>query len=343
MKLNDRKLTILQAIIHDYIQTAEPVGSRTLSKKYELGISPATIRNEMSDLEELGFLKQPHTSAGRIPSDKAYRLYVDDLMEIKRIAEYHRQQMKVDLLKKFGEVEQLLQYSSKIISQLTNYTSVVLAPHIKENKIKHVQLVPIDSEKVLAVMVTDTGIVKNPILKLSEKVNNNTLERISNIINTKIQGKTIKEIENDIVLNIKTEMGEFESLVQSIFPDIFSGLESGDEFELFMSGATNIFNFPEYNDLIKAKAFLKLLEEKQTLSSLITGSSDSGLTISIGSENSCEEAKECSLVTATYKLDGSTVGWLSVIGPTRMDYSNVAGVMLQVSQYINDLLRKRYK
>jgi len=343
MKLNDRKITILQAIIHDYIQTAEPIGSRTLSKKYDLGISPATIRNEMSDLEELGFLKQPHTSAGRIPSDKAYRLYVDDLMEIKRIAEYHKQQMKSDLLKKFGEVEQLLQYSSKIISQLTNYTSVVLASHIKENKIKHVQLVPIDSENIVAVLVTETGIVKNPILRVNEKINSQTLERISNIINAKIQGKTIKEIESEIILSIKSEMSEFQDLVQTIFPDLFSGVEANDELELFMSGATNIFNFPEYNDLLKAKSFLKMLEEKQILTSLITSSSDSGLTISIGNENTCEEAKECSLVTATYKLDGNVVGWLSVIGPTRMDYSNVTGVMLQVSQYINDLLRKRYK
>lgn len=343
MKLNDRKITILQAIIHDYIQTAEPVGSRTLSKKYDLGISPATIRNEMSDLEELGFLKQPHTSAGRVPSDKAYRLYVDDLMEIKRITDYHRQQMKSDLLKKFGEVEQLLQYSSKIISQLTNYTSVVLAPHIKENRIKHIQLVPIDNESILAVMVTDMGIIKNPILRVNGRIDSYTLDRISNIINSKIQGKTIKEVESDIVKSIKFEINDFAELVEDIFPGIMSGLESDDGFELFMSGATNIFNFPEYNDLLKAKAFLKMLEEKQILSSLITSSNDSGLTISIGSENTCEEAKECSLVTATYKIDGNVIGWLSVIGPTRMDYSNVAGVMLQVSQYINDLLRKRYK
>lgn len=343
MKLNDRKITILQAIIHDYIQTAEPVGSRTLSKKYDLGISPATIRNEMSDLEELGFLKQPHTSAGRIPSDKAYRLYVDDLMEVKRIAEYHKQQMKSDLLKKFGEVEQLLQYSSKVISQLTSYTSVVLAPQIRENKIKHVQLVPIDSQNILTVMVTDTGVVRNPILRVSERIDSSTLERISNIINAKIQGKTIKEIEKDIILSVRSELNEFADLIQTIFPEIFSNLEDSDGFELFMSGATNIFNYPEYNDLLKAKSFLKMLEEKEIITSLIASSNDPGLTISIGSENICEEAKECSLVTATYKLDGSVVGWLSVIGPTRMDYSNVAGTMLQVSQYINDLLRKRYK
>ncbi|AOY77570.1 heat-inducible transcriptional repressor HrcA [Clostridium formicaceticum] len=343
MDLNNRKIKILQAIIHDYIETAEPVGSRTLSKKYSLGVSPATIRNEMSDLEELGYLTQPHTSAGRIPSDKGYRLYVDNLMEIKMIADLQRKNIQNNLLRKFGEVEQLLQYSSKIISQLTNYTSAVLTPQIKENKIKRIQLVPIDQQSIIAVMVTDTGIIKNPLVNVKEGINSDQLEKVSNLLNQKLQGMTISDIENQMLQILMTELSEFNSIIESVAPKIFSALEAIEDAELFLSGTTNIFNFPEFNDVFKAKSFLKMLEEKQTISSIISSSREDGINISIGSENIYQEAKECSLVTATYKVDGVIVGRLSVIGPTRMDYSNVVGVMNQISQYINELLRTRYR
>ncbi|WP_242849907.1 heat-inducible transcriptional repressor HrcA [Clostridium aceticum] len=343
MDLNNRKIKILQAIIHDYIQTAEPVGSRTLSKKYSLGVSPATIRNEMSDLEELGYLMQPHTSAGRIPSDKGYRLYVDNLMEIKMVADLQRKNIQNNLLKKFGEVEQLLQYSSKIISQLTNYTSAVLTPQIKENKIKHVQLVPIDQQNIIAVMVTDTGIIKNPLVSVKEGIQHDQLEKVSNLLNQKLQGMTINDIENQMLELLRTELSEFNSIIESVVPKIFSALDRIEDAELFLSGTTNIFNFPEFNDVFKAKSFLTMLEEKQTISNIISASREDGINISIGSENIYQEAKECSLVTATYKIDGVIVGRLSVIGPTRMDYSNVVGVMNQISQYINELLRTRYR
>lgn len=343
MYLNDRKIKILQAIIQDYIYTAEPVGSRSLSKKYSLGVSPATIRNEMSDLEELGYLMQPHTSAGRIPSDKGYRLYVDNLMEIKAIADLQRKNIKTNLLKQFGEVEQLLQYSSKIISQLTNYTSAVLTPQIKENRIKHIQLVPIDTEKIILVMITDTGIVKNHLINVSEGIDYEQLQKVTNLLNQKLQGMTIKDIEAKLLKNLKEELYQFNSLIESVVPKLFGVLEGMEDVELFLSGTTNIFNFPEYNDLLKAKSFLTMLEEKEVIRNLISSTGDQGISISIGSENLYQEAKECSLVTATYKINGNTVGKLSVIGPTRMDYSNVVGVMNQISQYINELLRTRYR
>lgn len=343
MHLNDRKTKILHAIIQDYINTAEPVGSRTLSKKYSLGVSPATIRNEMSDLEELGYLMQPYTSAGRIPSDKGYRLYVDSLMEIKSIADLQRKNIKTNLLRQFGEAEQLLQYSSKIISQLTNYTSAVLTPQIKENKIKHIQLVPIDIKKIIVVMITDTGIVKNHIINVAEGIDYAQIQKVTNLLNSKLKGKTIKDIEASLLGELKEELYEFNSLIESVVPKLFNALERIEDVELFLSGTTNIFNFPEYNDILKAKNFLTMLEEKEFIENLISSSGNQGINISIGSENLYEEAKECSLVTATYKIDGNIVGKLSVIGPTRMDYSNVVGVMKQISQYINELLRTRYK
>jgi heat-inducible transcriptional repressor len=344
MELNERKLKILQAIIQDYIDTAEPVGSRTLSKKFNLNVSAATIRNEMADLEELGYLTQPHTSAGRVPSDRAYRLYVDNLMEIKRIADIQRHHIKQSLLKRFGEVEELLQYSSKVLSELTQYTSVVLASQIKENKLRHIQLVPVDSENVIAVIVTDTGIIKNPVLKVNGEVDYNILNSISNFLNENLQGLTIKDIESKLVNELKLELYEYSSIVQSITPKLFTVLESINDVELFLSGTTNIFNFPEFNDVFKAKNFLRMLEKKQLISSLIASSSNNGgLTISIGSENIPQEAKDCSLVTATYKIEGNTLGWLSVIGPTRMDYANVVSVMAQISKTLNEMLKTRFK
>lgn len=343
MHLDDRKIKILQAIIKDYIDTAEPVGSRTLSKKYSLGVSPATIRNEMSDLEELGYLMQPHTSSGRIPSDKGYRLYVDNLMEIKAIADLQRNSIKKNLLKQFGEVEQLLQYSSKIISEITHYTSAVLTPQIKENRIKHIQLVPIDDKRIIAVIITDTGILKNLIIDVVEGLDYDQLQKVTNLLNKKLQGMTIKDVEGSLLNDLKEELYEFNSIIESVVPKLFSVLEGMEDVELFLSGTTNIFNFPEYNDILKAKNFLTMLEEKEIIRNLISATGDQGISISIGRENFYKEAQDCSLVTATYKVNGNIVGKLSVIGPTRMDYSNVVGALKQISQYINELLRTRYR
>ncbi len=340
--LNERKLKILQAIIQDYIETAEPIGSRTLSKKYDLGISPATIRNEMSDLEELGFIIQPHTSAGRIPSDKGYRLYVDQFMPLKKMGKADNNYLELEILNKVVEIEQILQYSSKLLSQLTNYTTVALAPQVKESKLKHIQLVPIDSGNMLAVIVTDSGIVKKPIIRVNDKVSEDGFQTISNFLNDKLHGLAIKNIESCLFHILNEEIINFSSIIDKIIPEIFKSLDEVNDIDMFFNGAMNIFNFPEYNDILKAKSFLGLLEEKELLSSLITSSNNEGLSVSIGSENLYEEARDCSLVTATYKVDNTTLGWLSVIGPTRMDYSTVVSVMAEVSQFINDLLTSRY-
>lgn len=340
--LNERKLKILQAIIQDYIETAEPVGSRTLSKKYNLGVSPATIRNEMADLEELGFIIQPYTSAGRIPSDKGYRLYVDEFLSLKKVEDTKNDYLELDLLSKVAEVEQILQYSSKLLSQLTNYTTVALAPQVKESKLKHIQLVPIDSENTLVVIVTDSGIVKKPLIRLSSDVNENGFQTISNFLNAKLQGLAIKNIETSLVEILDKEIMMFNSILDKIMPEIFQSLENNNHIDMFLNGAMNIFNFPEYNDIFKAKSFLELLEEKELLSNLITSFNNEGLNISIGSENLYKEAKDCSLVTATYKANDTTIGWLSVIGPTRMDYSTVVSIMGEVSKSINELLKNRY-
>ncbi|MBM7614665.1 heat-inducible transcriptional repressor HrcA [Alkaliphilus hydrothermalis] len=341
MELNERKLKILQAIVQDYIQTAEPIGSRTLTKRYSIGVSPATIRNEMADLEDLGYLTQPHTSAGRIPSDKAYRLYVDYLLQMKKIATFQRDTIKSSLIKRFGELEDVLQYSSKILSQLTNYTSIAMAPQIKGSKLKHIQLVPIGDEHIIAMIVTDTGVIKKPLLKISGGMDYDFMMRVSTLLNEKLTGLTIQDIEQKLVGDLRKEAHQFSDIIDTVVPQVFKTLEEIDDFELFMNGTTNIFNFPEFSDVLKAKSFLTMLEEKALITNMITASESNGIKISIGSENPFQEAKDCSLVTATFNLEGNVMGWLSVIGPTRMDYSHVISVMQQISSYINQILKER--
>lgn len=338
MELNERKLKILQAIIQDYIHTAEPIGSRTLTKRYDLGVSPATIRNEMADLEELGFLMQPHTSAGRVPSDKAYRLYVDTLLEESKIVNLQKNYIKANLLKRFGEVERLLQYSSKILAELTKYTSLALTPQLKGSKLKLLQLVPIDTENLVAIIVTDAGVIKKPLLKIAGGFDEGAIQQVSNLLNEKLVGLSIMDIEDQLMLELKKEIHNCNNIIEKVVPQLFQTFEGIDDSELFLNGTTNIFNFPEYSDIFKAKSFLSMLEEKQILKNLISTSAE-GLTISIGNENSHREVKECSLVTATFKINGSSIGWLSVIGPTRMDYANVISIMGQISRHINQLIK----
>ncbi len=341
MALTERKLRILEAIIRDYIESAEPVGSRSLSKKYELGVSPATIRNEMSDLEEMGFIQQPHTSAGRIPSDKGYRLYVDKLMEIKQTANKNRVRIRSDILKKYGELEQLLEYTSRVLSEFTQYTSIVLAPQVKKSRLKQIQLARLSDETMLAIFITNTGLIQNPIFKIPADMKHEEIEKISNFLNEEFAGSTLEEIEVRMADNLKKELAKFHNTVYALLPEMFKALEQVSDVTLYLSGTTNIFNFPEFNDLAKARSFLNLLEERKTISELISRQDSDYLNVSIGTENKIQEAKECSIVTTTYSLDQQTVGQLSIIGPTRMDYDRVMSVLSQVSKMMNQILKEQ--
>ncbi|EOD00583.1 heat-inducible transcriptional repressor HrcA [Caldisalinibacter kiritimatiensis] len=346
MKLDDRKLRILQAIIHSYITNAEPVGSRTISKKYDLGVSSATIRNEMSDLEELGYLIQPYTSAGRIPSDKAYRLYVDSLMEEKLISQKVRNQVRNQLLREIGEIDSLIQNVAKILSQLTNYTSLAIAPQVKQSRLKHIQLVPVNQTKVLVVIVTDTNIIKNTIFRVDKELSCDQLNKISNILNEKIKGHRIYEIGEDLQVSLMNEMYDLretiKSTINSIVPLINQSLDKTEEVTLYADGVTNIFNFPEYNDVSKAKSFLSFLEDKNSVVDMMLKSGEHDIEITIGSENRYREVQNCSLITATYRLNGKTIGRIGVIGPTRMDYSKVISAVKSIALDMNEILNKYY-
>lgn len=339
--LDDRKLRVLHAIINSYVLKAEPVGSRTISKQYDLGVSSATIRNEMSDLEELGYLNKPHTSAGRIPSDKAYRLYVDQLLKLekRRMDMKKKQRIKEALIEESQEIDQLIRNSAKIISAITNYTSLAISPQLKESRLKHIQLIPIGGAEILVILVNESGIVKNTIFKVGNDISQDQLSTISNFLNQKLRGFTMGEIDMAIDRGIFKEMYDLKNILDSIIPIISKSLEDMDEVDVYADGVTNIFNFPEYADLDRAKSFISFMEDKELLMELLLGNTlEEDIEITIGDENIYEPLKDCSLITTTYRLGDLTIGKIGVIGPTRMEYFRVINALRLFSINMTEIL-----
>jgi len=338
MTLVERKLKILQAIINDFINTAQPVGSRTIAKKYDLGISSATIRNEMSDLEELGYLVQPHTSAGRIPSDLGYRLYVDSLMRKYELENKQKRIISDLLLKKIVEIDDVVKNTSKILSQITSLTSMSLSPQFKKSKLKNIKLVQIDSDKVLLILVSNSGIVKNIILRMTD-ISQGVLNKVSNLLQEKLSGQIISNIDEDIINDIKSELIEYSSTIDTIIPKLCSSFTDLEDSNIYLDGITNIFNLPEYTDINKAKKFISIIEKRDLMYELFKNDSNEDICIKIGCENEIEEIKDCSIITATYRLNGKVIGKVGVIGPTRMDYSKVIAAINYLSKTLSDNIK----
>lgn len=339
MDLSERKLKILQAIVDDFIHSCEPVGSRTLSKKYNMGISPATIRNEMSDLEELGYLKHPHTSAGRIPSDKAYRLYVDSLMEKYILTEQQKSIISEKLTKNLIELDKTMEKAAKLLSELTNLTSFALTPKLDENKLKYVNLLPVDESSVVLMIVTESGKISNTVLKLNAPYTEEKLRLMAKILTHNYRGKTLSNIlKMDIIRDFETDIEAMNKIAEKVMPKFMSVLESMLNVELYMDGLTNIFSIPEYNDIEKAKIFLEMLEHKEHLTDILVKRED-GVIVTIGNENIDIEMQDCSLITATYTINGQFAGKLGVIGPTRMKYDKITSII----EYMTDNLSRTFK
>ncbi len=343
MDLGERKRRILQAIIDDYITTADPVGSRSIAKKHDLGISSATIRNEMADLEEMGYLEQPHTSAGRIPSYRGYRLYVDQLMNQYRLTISEINAIHDSMQLKIRELDQLIQQYSKLISEITQYTTVVLTPQMKTSSIKHLQLIPIDVYNVLLVVVNNTGIVKNKAIRFSAEVDTVFLNNLTNLLNRKLAGLTIEEINLPKIQEIQREMQLNEEILIPILNFISDAVNDIDTADVFLGGTTNIFNFPEYNDIEKAKNFLSFLEHKNDLHKLLNNiETDNKIKIIIGEENEFLEMKDCSLVMSRYSIGKKIVGTIGIIGPTRMEYAKVVSSLDYMTKHFNQVLLKLF-
>ncbi len=342
MDMGDRKRLILQAIIEDYINTAEPVGSRTISKKYLPGTSPATIRNEMADLEDMGYIEQPHTSAGRVPSDKGYRLYVDKIMRQKTLNDAQRKMIEKEFLDTLGEIDKLIMHASKMLSKMTQYTSIVMAPQFRRTSVKQVQLIRIDSATILAVIITDAGIVKNSVLRLKQDVQPDALIRITGMLNDKLAGLGIEDINNlEVEYMLNNSLGHGE-IIEQIVPELLQTLIYSDNAEVYRDGVSNILNLPEYSDINKARSFLNIMEEKDLLFKVLNDVKGD-VNVSIGSENELEQFRDCSLITATYQINGKTIGSVGIIGPTRMEYSKAISVVECMTSNLSDMLTKILK
>lgn len=339
MELTERKLKILQAIIDDFVFSAEPIGSRTLSKKYDLGISPATIRNEMADLEEMGYLTHPHTSAGRVPSDKAYRLYVDNMMERHPLSEDEQEAIRQRLSEDMSELDKTIERAAALLSEITHLTAFALTPREETNKLKYINLLPVDERSIVLMIVTESGKIKNTVLRMNSDYSERKLEILSKMLTYNYRGKEVSDILTvDIIKSIEGNMEAMSGMFEDIMPEFMRTLEKMLDTELYMEGLTNIFNIPEYNDLDKARGFMGMLNKKEELTRMITERGD-GVLITIGSENDDDEMKDCSLITATYRVNGKLVGKLGVIGPTRMQYEKVTSLV----EFVTDNLSKTFK
>ncbi|MCG0274767.1 MAG: heat-inducible transcriptional repressor HrcA [Thermosediminibacteraceae bacterium] len=338
--LDDRKIKILRAIVVDYIATAEPVGSRTIARKYRMGISPATIRNEMADLEELGYLAQPYTSAGRIPSDKGYRFYVDFLMPVVELSQRELNEIRRIFKKRVKELEDLIEETSRVISNLTNYTSIIIGPQLHESRIKHVEILKLSKGKGLLIIVTNYGTVLNQIIELPENLTDSDLTRISNLFNNFLVEKTVDEITPDYMERIKSEMREYEQALDTLIHVLIERLEESKENgKVFASGSSRMLDFPEFKDVEKARNFLSLIEEEDFMVRVLKYTSKPNqITISIGNENPWKELREFSIITTNFSVGGKNLGIFGVIGPTRMDYSKVVSILNKVTAYLNDAL-----
>lgn len=335
MELSERKLRILQAIVGDFIRSAEPVGSRTLSKKLDMGISPATIRNEMSDLEEMGFLTHPHTSAGRVPSDKAYRLYVNNLMQRYELPEEEKQIIAEKLTKNVTELERTIQHALSLLSELTNLTSFAILPSQESNRLKFINFLPVDESTVVLMIVTESGKVSNTTIKMKVPYTEEHLSLLSKVMTYNYKGKKLSEIlKLDIIRNFESDIEVMSRLVETIRPNFISTLENMLNVELFLDGLTNIFSIPEYNDIEKAKVFLEMINKKKNFTKVLLNR-ENGVIVTIGNENPEDIMRDCSLVTATYHVNGKLVGKLGVIGPTRMKYDEVTSIVEYITENIN--------
>ncbi|QSX05807.1 heat-inducible transcription repressor HrcA [Sedimentibacter sp. zth1] len=348
MSLDKRKINILKAIIGSYIESGEAIGSRTISKKYELGVSPATIRNEMSDLEEMGFLIQPHTSSGRIPTDKAYRYYVDNFKKgfIKPIDLVNINDIKKIIQDEVQEMDLILKNSVRMLSQFTKYTSFIIAPRTKKSVVTRIQLIPVGFNKVLMVIILNNNTVRQGMVRLNKPIPFEHMDKISNILTERLNGFKLEDINNNLKKSIINDIyGIKENISDAIcdlMPYLVNQVTAVEDVNVYSDGVENILDFPEYSDPVKAKEFMSFLSNKESVAKLVQEIGMHDIDIRIGHENPYKELKDCSLITATYKFNGKTIGKIGVIGPTRMDYESVINTVKAMSEAMNEIIDNNF-
>ena len=323
MELDDRKVTILKAIIKTYLETGEPVGSRTISKYTDLKLSSATIRNEMSDLEEMGYIQQPHTSAGRIPSDKGYRFYVNQIMQEKE-----------------QEVTEVLKKLAQLLANNTNYAAMISGPQYHQNKLKFIQLSQMEENKLLVVIVVEGNLIKNAMVNIPEPVSQEDILNLNILLNSALNGLTIEQINLDVITKLKQQAGVHSQIVDLVLNEVAGAIRADEEdLQIYTSGATNIFKYPELSDGEKASQLISTLEQKDKLQELIADVNESednnGIQVYIGDETPLQTMKDCSVVTANYELGEGIRGTIGIIGPKRMDYERVLSTLKHLMKQLD--------
>lgn len=340
MELDERKTKILQAVIRNYLETGEPVGSRTISKYTDLNLSSATIRNEMSDLEEMGYILQPHTSAGRIPSDKGYRFYVDSLMQEK---EKEVGEMQELLVQRQDKMENLLKQVVKVLAQNTQYATMISAPQARRNKLKFIQLSRVDARQLLAVIVTEGNVIKNNILPIEEELSDETILKLNILLNTNLTGLSIEEINLGMIALMKQQAGIHSDIVSEVIDAVAEAIHGEEDLEIYTSGTNNIFRYPELADQQSASELINTFEEKQLLGELLQDSEgdeeNTGIQVYIGAETQVQSMKDCSVVTASYELGDGMKGTIGIVGPKRMDYDKVVGTLRTIQSQLDELYK----
>jgi heat-inducible transcriptional repressor len=338
--LNNRQKEILKLIVREFVSTAEPVGSLAITQNYDIGCCSATVRNDMARLEEMGYLEQPHSSAGRIPKDKAYRLFVDDIIRNKISLPPERDQQTIereyDLTQ--AQLENLLEKTARLLSQLTHYTSVILAPQIRRNLFKYLKLVPLDSERVLLFLMTNTGSVIHRIIHVSSPMEPEVLERITNILNERLQSKSMGNIER--FLNGMASHEHYNELIEIVRDASQKIMEEQEHTrEVFFGGRTHLLDFTEFRDLNRIKVLMELIEEEKVIAEILSGTlKGDGIQVFIGEENPVDGMRECSMIMAVYSIEGEPVGTLGILGPKRMPYEQIIPIVTYTAENFSNKL-----
>jgi len=334
MMLDERKRQVLFAIVRDYIQTAEPIGSRTIARRYAFGIGAATIRNEMADLEELGYLEQPHTSAGRIPSDRGYRCYVDSLDTLPDLTSVDLTEIKRHFGGRMRGHEIMLHATARLLSSLTNYVSIVISPSQAQTKLKAMQVVSLSDESAVLMLVADNGMVASEVVRLPEGTSAEDLGEFCKIINARYQGRTIDRLHEMDFSAFAGGIGARAEVFESTMDGLIDDFARSESERLVLGGAANILSQPEFRDLAKYRDVLRVLEVQELVYQMVANSAANPFSVSIGAENHLDEMRDCSLITARYSIFGEGVGYIGILGPTRMEYPRVLSLLGHISKLI---------
>ncbi len=340
-RLDERKRQVMRAVVESYVANAQPVGSRTIARDYDLGVSSATIRNEMADLEELGYLEQPHTSAGRMPSDAGYRFYVDEIARVSSPTHLQLERMRRAIGQQASEIDEVLQAAGRLLSEITDCLSVVVEPSPSGAVLNTVEIVPLESDRMMLLVITREGLVHNRMLDCPDDVSSEQMNHVSHVLTRYLRGYTLGDIlSSEVVRGIRSELDHCRKLLDMVM-HILSSYSSEDvQARYRLEGAANIMKQPEFQDVRRAQKVLRVLSQQSVINDLLRSVRSEDVFVLIGSENRYEGIRDCSIVTSAYSIRGQSAGRIGVLGPRRMNYGRVMGTVKTLTSLLSEVLNR---